>query len=104
MATYWPTERRELSRAMRRMQRDRDPGVPHVGCADANSVCASCGMTLVDSPFQTRDYFDLIMRVGRPLRVRRGFAAQDSALAVGLPGHTREQQQMPRRRTARGRV
>ena len=44
MARYWPTERRELSRAMRRMQRDRNPGVPHVGCADANSVCASCGM------------------------------------------------------------
>ena len=74
MATYWPTERRELSRAMRGLRRDRDCSVP-VGLADVNTVCASCGMTLVDSPFQARDYFDVIMRAGRPLgraaRLRR---------------------------------
>ena len=31
--------------------------------ADANTVCARCGMTLVDPPFEGGDYFDLIMRV-----------------------------------------
>jgi DNA-directed RNA polymerase subunit RPC12/RpoP len=31
--------------------------------ADANIVCATCGMTLVDPPFEGGDYFDLIMRV-----------------------------------------
>ena len=31
--------------------------------ADANTVCATCGMTLVDPPFEGGDYFDLIMRV-----------------------------------------
>jgi hypothetical protein len=35
--------------------------------ADANTVCATCGMTLVDPPFEGSDYFDVIMRVGRPL-------------------------------------
>ena len=43
--------------------------------ADANTACASCGMTLVDSPFSGGDYFDVIMRVGRPIwrgaRLRR---------------------------------
>lgn len=41
------------------------------GQADANSVCATCGMMLVDSPFEGSDYFDLIMRVGRPLPAAR---------------------------------
>ena len=45
------------------------------GRADANTACASCGMTLVDSPFGGGDYFDVIMRVGRPIwrgaRLRR---------------------------------
>jgi hypothetical protein len=45
------------------------------GWADANTVCASCGMTLLDSPFEGSDYFDVIMRVGRPIwrgaRLRR---------------------------------
>ena len=68
MATYWPTEQRELSRAMHDLRRNRDPRVPQVGRADVNAVCASCGMTLVESPFQARDYFDVIMRVGRPIR------------------------------------
>ena len=35
--------------------------------ADANTACASCGMTLLDSPFSGGDYFDVIMRVGRPM-------------------------------------
>ena len=42
------------------------------GRADANTACASCGMTLLDSPFSGGDYFDVIMRVGRPrARLRR---------------------------------
>jgi hypothetical protein len=36
------------------------------GRADANTVCALCGMTLADLPFEGGDYFDVIMRVGRP--------------------------------------
>ena len=75
MAAYRPTEQRELSRAMRGLRRDRDRSVPCVGWSDANTVCVSCGLTLVDSPFQARDYFDVIMRIGRPLgraaRLRR---------------------------------
>ena len=41
---------------------------------DANTVCARCGMTLVDPPFEGGDYFDVIMRVRRPrpaMRPRR---------------------------------
>ncbi|MFY9735483.1 MAG: hypothetical protein WAL02_10190 [Rhodoplanes sp.] len=30
---------------------------------DANTVCATCGMTLVAPPFEGGNYFDLIMRV-----------------------------------------
>ena len=33
---------------------------------DANTVCATCGMTLVEPPFKDSDYFDVIMRIGRP--------------------------------------
>jgi len=32
---------------------------------DANTACASCGMTVADSPFSGGDYYDVIMRVGR---------------------------------------
>ena len=40
--------------------------------ADANTVCARCGMTLVDPPFEGGDYFDVIMRVRPPAtRARR---------------------------------
>jgi len=46
-----------------------------LGRVDANVACASCGMTLADSPFSGGDYFDVIMRVGRPIwrgaRLRR---------------------------------
>ena len=45
------------------------------GRIDANTVCASCGMTVVDSPFSGSDYYDVIMRVGRAVwpgaRLRR---------------------------------
>ena len=34
--------------------------------ANANTVCATCGMTLADPPFEGGDYFEVIMRVGRP--------------------------------------
>jgi len=36
------------------------------GRIDANTACAACGMTLVNSPFSGSDYYDVIMRVGRP--------------------------------------
>ncbi|MGZ8387756.1 MAG: hypothetical protein ACXW3R_05910 [Rhodoplanes sp.] len=35
---------------------------------DANTVCGFCGMTRADLPFEGGDYFDVLMRVGRPLR------------------------------------
>ena len=45
------------------------------GRADANTVCASCGTAQVAAPFEGGDYFDVIMRVGRPIwrgaRLRR---------------------------------
>ena len=37
------------------------------GGIDANIVCALCGMTIADLPFVDSDYFDVIMRVGRPM-------------------------------------
>ena len=50
--------------------RDGDDGgvcnVMVVGWAEGNTVCATCGMTLVESPFEGNDYFDMIMRPGRP--------------------------------------
>ena len=46
-----------------------------VGRANANTVCSTRGMTVVEPPFEDRDYFDVIMRVGRPIwrgaRLRR---------------------------------
>ena len=36
--------------------------------ADANTVCVTCGMTLVDPPFEGGDYFDLIMKSIHALR------------------------------------
>lgn len=75
MATYWPTERCELSRAMRGLWRDRDRSIPCVSLAEPNPMRTSCGRMLVESPFQGRDYFDVIMSIGRPLgravRLRR---------------------------------
>ena len=40
------------------------------GRADANTVCSTCGMTVVEPPFEDRDYFDVITRISR--RIRRG--------------------------------
>ena len=36
------------------------------GHTDANTVCALCGVAIADLPFVDCDYFDVIMRVGRP--------------------------------------
>ena len=45
------------------------------GWVDANTVCGSCGMTQVASPFEGSDYFDVIMKSSRPIwrgaRLRR---------------------------------
>ena len=45
------------------------------GRTDANTACASCEMTLADSPFSGGDYYAVIMRVGRSVwrkaRLRR---------------------------------
>jgi hypothetical protein len=51
--------------------------IARVGGADANTVCALCGMTMADLPFEGGDYFDVLMRLGRPTgratRPRRTF-------------------------------
>jgi len=36
------------------------------GWAEGSNVCASCGKTLVEPPFEGCDYFDMIMKAGRP--------------------------------------
>ena len=39
---------------------------------NANIACELCGMTMPDLPFVDSDYFNVVMRVGRPLsRVAR---------------------------------
>ena len=68
MTTYRPTGQREFSRAVRGLWRDRDRSIPCVSRADANTVCASRDMTSGGAPFQARDYFDVIMSIGRPLK------------------------------------
>ena len=37
------------------------------GRADANTVCALCGVPIADLPLVDSNYFDVIMRVGRPM-------------------------------------
>ena len=37
-----------------------------IGSTNSNTVCALCGMTVADLPFIS-DYFDVIMRVSRPM-------------------------------------
>jgi hypothetical protein len=78
MATYWRNEvdRRSLDRCA--ICDATAIGIADVACAsrvDANTACASCGKTQVDSPFEGGDYFDVIMRIGRPMwrgaRLRR---------------------------------
>ena len=41
------------------------------GWAKGDNVCATCGMTLVEPPFEGSDYFDMIMRQNRPGRAAR---------------------------------
>jgi hypothetical protein len=36
------------------------------GRVDANTVCTMCGMTMPDLPVVDGDYFNVVMRVGRP--------------------------------------
>lgn len=36
------------------------------GGADANTVCATCGMPMVYSPSERDSYFEVVMRLGRP--------------------------------------
>jgi hypothetical protein len=73
MATYRRSEARERSLARYAVCDATAIGeVASAGRADANTVCASCGgTTQVDSPFEGSDYFDVIMRVGRPI-ISRG--------------------------------
>jgi hypothetical protein len=44
--------------------------IGEIACADlvyAKTACVLCGMTMVDLSFKDGDYFDVIMRVGRPM-------------------------------------
>jgi hypothetical protein len=34
--------------------------------ADANTVCTTCGMSMVYSPSERHSYFEVVMRLGRP--------------------------------------
>ena len=36
------------------------------GRIDANTVCELCGLTIPDLPVVDSDYFNVVMRVGRP--------------------------------------
>ena len=49
-----------------RLERCAICGAMVAGWAEGNTVCALCGMTLVEPPFEGCDYFDMIMRAGRP--------------------------------------
>ena len=44
------------------------------GWVGGNTVCGTCGMTVVEPPFEGSDYFDMLMRQGltrRAVRRRR---------------------------------
>jgi hypothetical protein len=41
------------------------------GWAAGNTACATCGMTVVEPPFEGSDYFDIIMRQGTRRAARR---------------------------------
>ena len=76
MATYRPSQ--EPERRLVRCAACNATVIAEVACigwADANTACASRSMTQVASPFESSDYFDVIMRVGRPIsrgaRLRR---------------------------------
>ena len=40
------------------------------GWTEGNTVCATCGMTVVEPPFEGSDYLDMMMKRGRPGRTR----------------------------------
>jgi len=57
-----------------RLERCAICGAMVAGWAEGNTVCALCGMTLVEPPFEGCDYFDMIMRnrsLGRAARRQR---------------------------------
>ena len=76
MATYGQSEARERS-LVRCAVCDATvvAEVARARWADANTACVSRGMTQVTSLFEGNDYFDVIMKVGRPIsreaRLRR---------------------------------
>ena len=41
------------------------------GWAEGNTVCATCGMIVVEPPFEGSNYFDIIMRQGHTRRAAR---------------------------------
>jgi hypothetical protein len=41
------------------------------GWAEGNNVCATCGMTVIETPFEGSDYFDILMRQGHTRRAVR---------------------------------
>jgi hypothetical protein len=41
------------------------------GWAEGGNVCATCGMTVVEPPFEGSDYFDMLMRQGQTRRAMR---------------------------------
>jgi hypothetical protein len=66
MASHW--RNKEIERSLSRCATCDAMVFEKVACAsraDADTVCTLCGMTIADLPFEGRDYFDLIMRVGR---------------------------------------
>ena len=68
MASYWRSE--EDERRILRCATCDATVFAEIACAghtDANTVCALCGMSTADPPFVDSGYFDVIMRVGRPL-------------------------------------
>jgi hypothetical protein len=67
MASYWRNETNEgnLSRCTA-YDATVFVEVACAGRASPKTVCALCGMTMADLPSEGGDYFDFIMRVGRP--------------------------------------
>jgi hypothetical protein len=65
------TDRRneDDSRSLERCATCNETVIIQIDCRepiDATTMCATCGMTLVEPPFDGGDYFDVIMRAGRP--------------------------------------
>ena len=75
MATYWRNKKDE--RSLSRCVTCDAMVFAEIACdgrAHADTVCALCGMTIADLPFEGGDYFDVIMRVGRSPGLRPGLA------------------------------